>query len=147
MHSGDSQSHICQTVLKPRLPRQDGAMQMGFELFEKVIINHKLIDQIISENAQNWDIERILKIDLIILRMAVCEFLHFEQVPPKATINEAIDLAKIFSTEDSKNFVNGVLDSIAFKLRKDGRLIKSGTGLQGWDEMVKHQDSQHQESQ
>jgi len=117
---------------------------MGLDLFEKVITDQTLLDQIISENAENWDLERILRIDLIILRMAVCEFLYFEQIPPKATMNEAIDLAKIFSTEESKDFVNGVLDSIAYKLRKQGRLIKSGEGLQGWEEMVMRQDSQHE---
>ncbi len=147
MLSGDHQSHVCDTVLKPRLPCQEGAMHMGLELFSKVLMDEDILDQIISESANNWDLERILRIDLIILRMAVCEFLYFEQVPPKATMNEAIDLAKIFSTEESKDFVNGVLDSIAFKLRKQGRLVKNGMGLQGWDEMVKRQDSQYQESQ
>jgi len=144
MLSGDSKSHIYETVLKSRLPHQDGAVHMGLDLFEKVVTDQTLLDQIISENAENWDLERILRIDLIILRMAVCEFLYFEQIPPKATMNEAIDLAKIFSTEESKDFVNGVLDSIAYKLRKQGRLIKSGEGLQGWEEMVKRQDSQHE---
>lgn len=118
-------------------------MQMGIRLFETVISDQDQLDQIISENARNWDLGRILRIDLIILRMAVCEFLHFDRIPPKATMNEAIELAKIFSTEESKDFVNGVLDTIAFRLRKEGRLIKSEGGRQGWEEMVSRQDTQH----
>lgn len=116
---------------------------MGIRLFETVISEQDQLDQIISENARNWDLGRILRIDLVILRMAVCEFLHFDQIPPKATMNEAIELAKIFSTEESKDFVNGVLDTIAFRLRKEGRLIKSEGGRQGWQEMVNRQDAQH----
>lgn len=114
---------------------------MGIRLFEKVISEQDRLDQIIAENTRNWDLSRIQRIDLIILRIAVCEFLHFDQIPPKATMNEAIELSKAFSAEESKDFVNGVLDAIAFKLRKQGRLIKSEEGRQGWEEMVKWQDT------
>ncbi len=115
---------------------------MGIQLFETVIAKQDQLDEIIAENTRNWDLGRILRIDLIILRMAVCEFLHFDKIPPKATMNEAIELAKIFSTEESKDFVNGVLDTIAFQLRKGGRLIKSEAGRQGWEEMISRQDTQ-----
>ncbi|MCY3999361.1 MAG: transcription antitermination factor NusB [Bacteroidetes bacterium] len=140
MLSGDSSPYVFSTTLKPRLPAQEGAKKMGVDLFEKVVSQQDVLDEIISENTKNWDVDRILRIDLIILRMAVCEFLHFDQIPPKVTMNEAIDLAKVFSTEESKDFINGVLDSIAFKLRRQGRLTKTGGGLQGWEEMVKRQD-------
>lgn len=142
MLSGDSQSHVYKTTLLPRLPREDGATEMGIQLFETVIAKQDQLDEIIAENTRNWDLGRILRIDLIILRMAVCEFLHFDKIPPKATMNEAIELAKIFSTEESKDFVNGVLDTIAFQLRKGGRLIKSEAGRQGWEEMISRQDTQ-----
>ena len=140
--SGDSPSYVCKTVLRPRLPQRDGAMQLGISLFEKVVSEQDELDQIIAEHSQNWDLGRILRIDLIILRIAICEFLYFRQIPPKATMNEAIELAKVFSTEESKDFVNGVLDTIAFELREDGRLVKSEGGLQGWDEMVSRQNTQ-----
>jgi len=140
MLSGDPLSHIFKTALNPRLPDQKGAKKMGKELFEKVVSQQDHLDQIISESANNWDLNRILRIDLIILRMGVCEFLHFDEIPPKVTINESIDLAKVFSTEESKDFINGVLDTIAFKLRMQGKLTKTGGGLQGWEEMVKRQN-------
>ncbi len=140
--SGDPQSHVNKTVLLPRLPRQEGAMDLGIALFSKVIEEHDALDEIIATNAKNWDLKRILRIDRIILRMAICEFLYFKQIPPKVTMNEAIELAKMFSTEESKDFVNGVLDSIAFRLRKEGKLVKSMAGLQGWEEMVHRQNAQ-----
>ncbi len=142
MLGGDSPSHVYRTVLHPRLPEQDGARKLGIRLFEKVIAEQDGIDQIIADHARNWDLGRILKMDLIILRIAICEFLHFEQIPPKSTMNEAIEMAKIFSTEESKDFVNGVLDTIAFRLREEGKLVKSGGGMQGWDEMVNRQKNQ-----
>ncbi len=141
MLSGDSQEHVYKMTLLPRLPSQDGAAELGIRLFETVISDQDQLDQIISENAKNWDLGRMLRIDLIILRIAVCEFLHFDQIPPKATMNEAIELAKIFSTEESKDFINGVLDEIAFRLRKEGKMTKNKGGRQGWEEMVSRQDS------
>ena len=140
--SGDTQSYISKTVLLPRLPQQEGAMQLGIHLFQKTVSEQNFLDQIISQSAQNWDLSRIRQIDLIILRMAICEFLFFDQIPPKVTMNEAIELAKIFSTAESKDFVNGVLDTIAFRLREEGRLVKSADGLQGWQDMVSRQDAQ-----
>ncbi|MCY4159839.1 MAG: transcription antitermination factor NusB [Bacteroidetes bacterium] len=140
--SGDSPSHIFKTVLQPRLPKQEGAMKMGIRLFNKVISEQEDLDQIIEGGARNWDLNRILRTDLIILRMAICEFLFFYHIPPKVTMNEAIELSKIFSTEESKDFVNGVLDTISVRLREEGKLVKSEGGLQGWDEMVNRQDAQ-----
>ena len=63
------------------------------------------------------------------LRIALCELLYFPDIPPKVTINEAIEIAKDFSTESSGTFVNGIMDAILIELRKDGELNKSGRGL------------------
>lgn len=144
--SGDSQSHVHKTVLAPRLPKQEGAVKLATDLFRKVIEEREIFDQMIEENIKNWELARIHRIDLMILRMATCEFLHFDHIPPKATMNESIEMAKIFSAEDSKDFVNGVLDSIAFRLRKDGRLVKSEAGLKGWEEMVQQQNVRRAET-
>ncbi|HET56271.1 MAG TPA: N utilization substance protein B, partial [Ignavibacteria bacterium] len=73
--------------------------------------------------------ERIALLDRLILRLALCELLFFEEIPPKVTINEAIDLAKKFSTEDSGRFVNGILDAVLRKLKQENRLAKHGRGL------------------
>jgi N utilization substance protein B len=73
--------------------------------------------------------ERIALIDSIIIRMCLSEFFFFEDIPTKVSINESIDIAKDFSTKNSGKFVNGVLDAILVKLKKEKQIIKSGKGL------------------
>jgi N utilization substance protein B len=72
----------------------------------------------------NWDAERIATLDMILIRMGVCEFLYFETIPPKVTINEYIDLAKEYSTVQSGQFINGILDNIHKDLVKDNSISK-----------------------
>ena len=74
------------------------------------------IDPIIRERAKNWDFDRIAKVDLTILRLALYELLHRPDIPPVVTINEAIELAKQFSGPDSRRFVNGILDQVSLTL-------------------------------
>ncbi|MBI4577554.1 MAG: transcription antitermination factor NusB [Planctomycetes bacterium] len=74
--------------------------------------NREAIDRRISELAENWSLPRMAVIDRNILRLAIYEMVHLQDVPPKVAINEAIDLAKKFSTESSGAFVNGVLDRV-----------------------------------
>ncbi len=82
------------------------------------INNTQLLDENIKQVVQNWQYERISTIDKIILRMGVCEFLLFDDIPYEVTINEAVELAKKFGTEESKNFVNGILDAVLKKIIK-----------------------------
>ncbi len=70
------------------------------------------------EKSKNWDFERIAIIDRLIIRMAICEFLFFDDIPPKVSISEAIEIAKKFSTDDSSAFVNGILDAILHMISK-----------------------------
>lgn len=70
------------------------------------------LDKEIAHYASNWKLERIAKVDLAILRLAVYELLHRSDIPPIVTINEAIDLGKTFSNTDSKRFINGILDQV-----------------------------------
>ncbi len=80
-------------------------------LVETVITNATFLDDEISRLAENWEIERIAVIDRIILRMALAEINFMPDIPPKVAINEAIDLAKKYSTLESSSFVNGILDA------------------------------------
>ncbi len=91
------------------------------ELIFGVIENIEVIDTKIREIASNWDFERIAKIDLSILRMAICELLFRKDIPPVVTINEAIDLSKQYSAEESRRFVNGVLDRLRGQLNRPSR--------------------------
>lgn len=81
-------------------------------LFESSTIRKDEIDKYIKEKSENWDFDRIAVIDRLIIRMAICEFLYFEDVPPKVSISEAIEIAKKYSTDDSSAFVNGILDAV-----------------------------------
>ncbi len=87
------------------------------------------LDQYIQAKTTNWDFERIAIIDKIILRIAICEFLYFNDIPPKVSIDEAIELSKCYSTEQSGRFVNGILDAILNDLKKSKKINKSGRGL------------------
>ncbi len=81
--------------------------------------NVKQIDTLLGSCAENWSVERMSRVDRSILRMAVYELLHCHDVPPKVAINEAIDLGKLFGSENSGAFINGVLDALYAKLREN----------------------------
>ena len=98
-------------------------------LVETVTNNEKLLDEYIVSKVENWEFERIALVDKIILRMGISELLYFPDIPPKVSINEAIDIAKDFCTRNSGKFVNGVLDAILDELKKENKLNKSGRGL------------------
>lgn len=93
-------------------------------LLETVIEKKELCMELIKPKLKNWDAERIAALDLIILQMGVCEFLFFETIPTKVTINEYIDLAKAYSTVQSGQFVNGLLDNIHKELQAENKIHK-----------------------
>ncbi len=83
------------------------------------------LESLIIPRLKNWDAERIALLDMIIMKMGVAEFLYFETIPPKVTINEYIDIAKEYSTGQSGQFVNGILDNIHKDLQLQGKLHKT----------------------
>jgi N utilization substance protein B len=91
--------------------------------------NIKMIEEIVDKKVENWEAERMSYLDKIILKIGVAEFLNFPEIPPKVTINEAIEIAKDFSSKSSGKFVNGVLDAILEDLKKEDKLNKTGRGL------------------
>ncbi len=95
----------------------------------KIMANFDYLEDKISERVANWEMDRIAIIDRILLQMGICEILYFDDIPPKVSINEAIEIAKEFSTSNSGKFINGILDAILSDLRKEGKLKKSGRGL------------------
>ena len=82
------------------------------DLFQNVVNNVDRLDQLVREHAENWRLERMAAVDRNILRVALCELLYHPETPPNAAINEALEIARRFSGEDSVKFVNGVLDAI-----------------------------------
>jgi N utilization substance protein B len=91
------------------------------ELIQGITAHLPEIDAVIRELAQNWEFERIAKIDLAILRVAIFEMMYRRDIPPIVSINEAIDLSKQFSNADAKRFINGILDRLKDRLGRDSR--------------------------
>jgi N utilization substance protein B len=111
------------------LKKQPESFAFAQLLILQVIECTKELDGLIRQCVEHWEFNRLAIIDRIILRMGICELLYFEDIPPKVTMNEAIEIARAFSTDKSDKFVNGVLDSILENLKKEGRIKKSGRGL------------------
>jgi N utilization substance protein B len=98
--------------------------QFGKGLLETVIEKKEVTMDYIKPKLKNWDPERIAVLDMLLMRMGICEFLYFETIPPKVTINEYIDLAKEYSTPQSGQFVNGILDNIHKDLVQENKMHK-----------------------
>jgi len=108
---------------------QEHDRKYGENLVNRVLIHKTDLDLKIEERVSNWEMGRIALIDKLLLRMAICELLYFPDIPPKVSINEAIEIAKQFSTAGSGKFINGILDAILSDEKTAGRLTKTGRGL------------------
>ncbi len=98
-------------------------------LFRETIKNDKENAKLIAEKTKNWDVERIAMVDILLMKMALTEFVSFKSVPIKVSFNEYIELSKQYSTPKSKLFVNGILDKLVAQLKAKGKLKKIGRGL------------------
>lgn len=98
--------------------------QFAKNLLQTVLDKNDHLQTLIVPKLKNWDPERIAHLDMIMMKMGVAEFLYFETIPPKVTINEYIDLAKDYSTSQSGQFVNGILDNIHKELTQEGKMQK-----------------------
>jgi N utilization substance protein B len=110
--------------LSPLSLNDDENYEYAQDLLVKCIEHDSELESIINPRIGKWEPHQIAVIDRIILKMAVCEFLYFPSIPAKVSINEYIELAKSYSTPQSKKFINGVLDTIQKELKKEGILIK-----------------------
>jgi transcription antitermination protein NusB len=99
------------------------------ELYHQTLQEDEKYEAMIAASVKNWDVERVALLDKIILKMALCEMHIFRSIPVKVTINEYIEISKLYSTPKSKQFVNGVLDKMAQELTTSGDIRKSGRGL------------------
>ncbi|KZK73559.1 MAG: N utilization substance protein B [Pelodictyon luteolum] len=117
-------------LLTPEILGDPNAMKFFNLLLKSIKDNREEIDRYIAAHTFNWDMSRIAIIDKNILRMALAELLYCEDIPPKVSINEAIEIAKKFnSTDKSSKFVNGILDAIFNELKTEGKIKKNGRGL------------------
>jgi transcription antitermination protein NusB len=100
-------------------------------LFRKSLLYAKENREVITNHLRNWDIDRVAFMDILIIEMALCEFMNFPSIPIKVSMNEYIDLAKFYSTEKSRTFINGILDKMVKSLKADDKILKAGRGLIG----------------
>lgn len=116
------------TPLLPLL-KDDEDRKFMLDLFHKTIIHEKEYDDLIKPKLQNWEMERVAFMDVLLMKMAISEFLNFPSVPTKVSMNEYIEISKDYSTPQSKLFINGILDKILIDFKRDDKIQKSGRGL------------------
>ncbi len=99
------------------------------DLFRLTILKSEEYQKEIAKRTQNWEIDRVAKMDVILMKMAICELTEFTSIPVKVTLDEYIELSKDYSSPQSKTFINGILDKIVIDFKKDKRIAKAGRGL------------------
>jgi N utilization substance protein B len=99
------------------------------DLFERSIQYNGDYQVLIGDKTQNWEPDRIAMMDTLLMKMALAEFLNFNSIPVKVTINEYLEISKEFSTPKSNSFINGILDKILFELKAENKINKIGRGL------------------
>lgn len=111
-------------------PTADTIEEFGQELLHSVYYDDDELLEMISPVLNNWDVDRVAILDMIILKMAISELVSFPTIPTKVTLNEFVEISKLYSTDKSKDFINGILDRLLKQLIKDGKISKEGRGLQ-----------------
>ncbi len=106
-----------------------GALDFARGLTREWHQHHDEINRVIGEKLERWDLQRVALIDNLLMQIGVVELLYFPDIPPKATINELIEIAKDFSTEESGKFINGLLHALMTQFQHSGKIQKSGRGL------------------
>ena len=120
---GSDLDDTCAFMLDERKPPIENVIKYGKQL-SNLIFQHAIeVDELIKNRSKNWDFDRITLIDKLILRMALVEMIYIDEVPPKVSIAEGVEIAKQFSTEDSSGFINGILDAVYNEMIKKNENI------------------------
>ena len=115
-----------QVVALPAPSPEEQATRTFAEPLIRGVLEHRTeVDERIRKHAKNWDMARMATVDRNVMRLAVYEMLFREDIPPVVSINEAVDIAKKYSTDDSGKFVNGILDKIRGEILRPARTVKS----------------------
>lgn len=118
-------AHWGQPIELPPPTAEEAEERLFAEPLIRGALEHRVaIDEQIKRHVKNWEIHRIAAVDRNIMRLAIYEMLYRDDIPPVVSINEAVDIAKKFSTQDSGKFVNGVLDKIKGELMRPARIVK-----------------------
>ena len=109
---GSDLDDSCNFMMDSEKPPPENVIKYGKQLSNLIFMHADKIDKLIISRSKNWDFDRITLIDKLVLRMALAEMMYVDEVPPKVSIAEGVEIAKQFSTEDSSSFINGILDSV-----------------------------------
>ena len=113
----------------PPLFKDEEDVDYAKQLYRKTVLKEYELAKEYIDRTPNWDPDRISEVDTIMLKMAICEFLHFPSIPIKVTINEYLEIAKEYATPKSSLFINGILDNLVKEFQRTNKLTKSGRGL------------------
>ena len=123
------ESFTTEFKLLPQFKDAEDDKQFISTLFRKTIAGDKEYESLIDAKTKNWELDRIAAMDILLMKMAIAEFLNVSNVPVKVSLNEYIDISKEYSTPNSRTFINGVLDKIITDLKRDNKIQKTGRGL------------------
>lgn len=118
-----------------RQEKDESDMDFARQLLRDTIATREESEELIKSHLQGWEFDRVSKMDILLINMAVAEFTGCPTIPEKVTVDEYIELSKEFSSERSKLFINGILDKLVSELRSKGRIQKTGRGLMGGEEI------------
>ena len=123
--NGSNLDDTCEFMLDKGNPPIVSIIKYGKKL-SNLIFKHTIeVDKLIKSRSKNWDFDRITLVDKLILRMALVEMIYIDEVPPKVSIAEGVEIAKQFSTEDSSGFINGILDAVYNEMiKKKENIVK-----------------------
>jgi len=127
--SGNKLDAIVKEMILDVSEESEDGKNFANKLLTLSVDRSKEFEHYIMNQAHNWDFDRIAVIDKLIMRMCICEFLCFQDIPPKVSIDEALEISKEYSTEKSSVFINGILDGVLNQLKKEGAIVKKGRGL------------------
>jgi transcription antitermination protein NusB len=112
-----------------RITKMGEVKNFAGELLQKTIEHRDKVEHLIDPKLENWDLDRIALMDMLLMHMAITEILDFPTIPIKVTMNEYIDISKYYSTPKSKEFINGVLDKVMKEMKAENKIHKEGRGL------------------
>ena len=113
----------------PLYKADDDEKEFISSLLKETILMNASNESIIDELTKNWELDRIAKMDVLLMKMAITELQIFSNIPTKVTLNEYIEISKYYSTPKSNGFINGILDKAIVQLTKENKIKKSGRGL------------------
>ena len=123
-HSGEAPEHL-------EMFKQEEDREFAFHLLEHSLLHYEEYLELLRSFAHNWEVDRMAATDICLIILGISEVISCPTIPVKVTINEVVELAKFYSTPNSKLFVNGVLDKIILHLYEEGKIVKEGRGLVG----------------